>query len=265
MVQLLGKRKLGSSTLSLCALIASGLNLLSFLFIAFQGLTLNQMSLRKPPALVQVSDSQSIQVTDELERNSETIKNFVQSIMTSLFTWSGTLPPQTIEEAKNPNSDPGVAIKIANATTKKVATTTWVASFAISDQGFRQSFLQTVAQLTPPEIFSRNSKAAIASQLYIRNLSNSEKIESGKWKIVMVADIIFYHPATNRKKLVPLNKEILVRAVDTPEHPLPSLVSPLQQAIYSTRKMELEIYEIRDLCLTDKTDKSIDCPLDRNP
>lgn len=265
MVQLLSRKKYNSSSLFLCILVASSVNLLTLLVIMFQGLALNRLSVRKAPALVQVVARQTTELSDELEKSSATIKNFVQSIMISLFSWSGTLPPQTIEEAKNPSSDPGVPIKITNGTSKKVATTTWIASFALSDQNFRQSFLKKVALLTPPEIFSRNSKSAIATQLNIRHISEPEKIEPGKWKIKMVAEINFYQLSTNRKRVVPLNKEILMRAVDTPKHPLGNSISPLQQAVYSTRQMGLEIYEIRDLCLSDKTDKTIDCPLNKNP
>lgn len=262
MVQLLGKKKSGSNLLSTFVMISLGLHLLTLLLLLFQGLTLNQLTNQKPPTLVQLIDGKESPIPEPLEREPEEIRSFVEKTMTALFTWSGKLPPQNIEEAQNPKPDEGVPIKMSTGVTKKISTTVLGTSFALSED-FRKQFLQEIANQTPPEVFSSDSKKAMEIKLATRWVSEPEKIEEGKWKAVMVADLILLRPALERRKLVRFNKEILVRAVDSPEHPLAEGAPPLHKVVSGTRQVGLEIYEIRDMCLTDKSNKLIDCPIER--
>ncbi|NES25152.1 MAG: hypothetical protein F6K41_41155, partial [Symploca sp. SIO3E6] len=123
MVQLLGKKKLGSNLLSTFVMISLGLHLLTLLLLLFQGLTLNQLTNQKPPTLVQLIDGKESPIPEPLERELEEIRSFVEQTMTALFTWSGKLPPQNIEEAQNPKQDEGVPIKMSTGVTKKISTT----------------------------------------------------------------------------------------------------------------------------------------------
>ncbi|MGF1675336.1 MAG: hypothetical protein ACFCUV_16875, partial [Rivularia sp. (in: cyanobacteria)] len=182
----------------------------------------------------------------------EVIQEFVSKTMISMFNWSGKLPMQNINQATNPQKDLGISIKTPQGGSKKVTTNSWISSFAFSED-FRKGFIGTVAELTPPEVFTDNSNQAILAELKITRIYPAQQIEPGKWRVGMVANLV--QKRSNDKEIVtPFNKDIFVQAVDTFDYPITANLTDLQQAIYATRSDKLEIYEIRDLCLTDRYD-----------
>jgi hypothetical protein len=141
MVNLLNKRKqTGSSILTSFAIATFSLHLLVLFLFILQGLNIRQLSLRKPPNFVQMIDGEPLAATDDLARDPEVIRQFLSTTMTSMFNWSGTLPAQSIEEAAKPKPDPGITIRTPQGGSQKVTTSSWVASFAISED-FRKGFL----------------------------------------------------------------------------------------------------------------------------
>ena len=77
------------------------------------------------------------------------------------------------------------------------------------------------------------------------------RLESGE--LVLVADLIQQKRSEENKKIIiPFNKDLLVRAVDTYVYPLANTATDLQKAVYSVRNAKMEIYEIRNLCLLDE-------------
>ncbi|MBE9007617.1 hypothetical protein IQ259_21765 [Fortiea sp. LEGE XX443] len=269
MVNLLKKRqqKQTGSVLTTFAIATFSLQILVLIFFIFQGLTIRQLSLRKPPNFVQMLDGKEVAAIDDLERDPETIRRFVSKTMTAMFNWSGNLPPQTIEEVAKPKPDTGIQVRTLKGGNRNVTTSTWIASFAISED-FRKGVLSAIAELTPPEVFANNPSQTITAQLVIKRLYPPEKISPGKWRIGMVADLIQIKRSDNRRKVTPFNKDLLVRAVDYFPYPLSENSTDLQKAIYSTRTDKLEIYEIRNLCLLDEyssqEDKTNQC-LNRSP
>ncbi|RUR84623.1 hypothetical protein ACF3DV_20195 [Chlorogloeopsis fritschii PCC 9212] len=251
MVRLLQKQQRTVSLLTTFAIATFGLHALALFFLIFQGLTIRQLSLRKPPAFVQLVDGQPVAAVDDTERDPETIRQFVSKTITSMFNWSGTLPPQNIEEATKPKPDLGILIKTPQGNSQRVTTSSWIASFALSED-FRKGFLSEIAAMTPPEVFARNPKQAMSAQINIKRVYPPEKIADGKWRVGIVADLIQQKRADNRKVIVPFNKDLLVRAVDYFAYPLDSNSSVLQKAIYGVRTERLEIYEMRNLCLLDE-------------
>ena len=69
----------------------------------------------------------------------------------------------------------------------------------------------------------------------------------------MVANLI-QKRGKNKEIVTPFNKDIFVQAIDAFDYPIATNLTDLQKAIYKTRSEKLEIYEIRELCLTDKYD-----------
>lgn len=252
MVRLLEKRKQKGSLLLTFAVATFGLHLLTLLILIIQGLTIRQLSLQKPPTFVQLVDGKSINKSNGLQRKPEMIRNFVTKTMISMFNWSGKLPAQNINEATNPKKDLGISIRTLSGGTKKVTTSSWIASFAFSED-FRKGFLSTVAELTPVEVFSDKSETAILAELNITRVYPPQEIEPGKWRVGMVANLVQKRGKT-QKIITPFNKDIFVRAVDSFDYPFAAILTELQKAVYATRSDKLEIYEIRDLCLTDKYD-----------
>ncbi len=82
-----------------------------------------------------------------------------------MFDWSG-IPAQTIEQVTNPQPDTGISIKTSQGFLKKVTTSSWVTSFALS-QDFRKGFLALIADMTPAEVFTKNNNQAIQATLNI--------------------------------------------------------------------------------------------------
>ncbi|MBU7585996.1 MAG: hypothetical protein KAF91_24500 [Nostoc sp. TH1S01] len=253
MVNLLKKRqaKQTGSVLTIFAIATFSLQILVLILFIIQGLNIRQLSLRKPPNFVQMIDGKTPTATDELERDTETINRFVSKTMTAMFNWSGTLPPQTIEEVAKPKPDPGIQVRTLKGGNRNVTTSTWIASFAISED-FRKGLLSAIAELTPPEVFANNPSQSITAQLVIKRLYPPQKIAPGKWRVGMVADLVQTKRSDNRRKVTAFNKDLLVRAVDYFPYPLADNSTDLQKSIYSTRTDKLEIYEIRNLCLIDE-------------
>ncbi|MGB3650581.1 MAG: hypothetical protein WBA41_05130 [Rivularia sp. (in: cyanobacteria)] len=252
MVRLLEKRKRKGNLLVTFAVASFGLHLLTLLLLIVQGLTIRQLSVQKPPTFVQLVDGKAVDNSDVLQRKPEGISEFVSKTMISMFNWSGKLPAQNINQASNPEKDLGISIKTPQGGSKKVTTSSWISSFAFSED-FRKGFLGTVAELTPPEVFSSNSNQAILAELNITRIYPPQQIEPGKWRVGMVANLV-QKRGSDREIVTPFNKDIFVQAADTFDYPIAANLTDLQKAIYTTRSDKLEIYEIRELCLTDKYD-----------
>ncbi|MEA5596077.1 hypothetical protein [Rivularia sp. UHCC 0363] len=252
MVRLLEKRKRKGNLLVTFTVASFGLHLLTLLLLIIQGLTIRQLSVQKPPTFVQLIDGKPVNNRDELQQKPEAISEFVSKTMISMFNWSGKLPAQNINQATNPKKDLGISIKTPQGGSKKVTTSSWISSFAFSED-FRKGFLGTVAELTPPEVFSSNSSQAILAELNITRTYPPQQIEPGKWRIGIVANLV--QKRGDEKQIVtPFNKDIFVQAIDSFDYPITDNLTDLQQAIYATRSDKLEIYEIRELCLTDRYD-----------
>ncbi|CEJ46927.1 hypothetical protein [Umezakia ovalisporum] len=248
MTNLLQKRKSTGNVLTVFAIATFILHLsVLFLFI-LQGLNIRQLSLRKPPNFVQMIDGEPVGAVDDLARDPEVIRQFISQTMTSMFNWSGTLPQQNVAEVEKPQPDPGIQVTTPQGGRQKVTTSSWVASFAISED-FRKGFLGAIAQMTPPEVFSNNPSQVILAELVIQRIYPPKQIAPGKWQVGMVANLIQKKQDDDRKTVTPFNKDFLVRAVDYFPYPMVNTSTDIQKAIYSNRAKKLEIYEIRNLCL----------------
>lgn len=255
MTRLIQEKKSAVNLLTIFTIFTFSLHFLTLIFLLFQGLRIYQVTQRKPLTLVQLVDGKAVAQTNTLEREPEAIRQFVSKTMAAMFNWSGKLPAGTIEDATNPKADAGILISASQGVTKRVSTSSWVGSFALSED-FRQEFLALIAEMTPPEVFSKNKNQGLTAQLAIQRVYPPEKIAPGRWRVGMVANIVQVRRADNKKLLTPFNKDFLVRAVDSFEHPLANSMTPVQKAVYSVRAQKLEIYEVSDLCLTNAYDSS---------
>jgi hypothetical protein len=251
MTRLLEKKQRTRSILTVFAIATFGLHLLTLVLLIFQGLTIRQLSLQKPPNFVQLIDGKDPGIPDNLSREPEVIRQFVSKTMTSMFNWSGKLPPQSIEDISQPKPDPGILISTSQGGSQKITTTSWIASFALAED-FRKGFLSKIAEITPQDVFYNSSSQAINGQLVIKRIYPPEKTNSGQWRVGMVADIVQKKLSNNRTIVTPFNKDLLVRSVDYFPYPQSNISTDIQKAIYSVRADKLEIYEIRNLCLIDE-------------
>lgn len=244
------KKKQTFSVLTAFAIATFSLHLLVLFIFLVQGLNIRQLSIRKPPNFVQTIDGKPVGATDDLARDPEVIQKFVSKTMIAMFNWSGNLPPQKVEDIAKPQQDPGILISTPQGGSQRVTTSSWVASFALSED-FRKGFLSAIADMTPPEIFARTPTQAMSAQLNIKRVYPPVAIAPGTWRVGIVADLVQTKKSDNRKTITPFNKDLLVRAVDFFPSPLADNSTDIQKAIYSSRADKLEIYEMRNLCLLD--------------
>jgi hypothetical protein len=195
---------------------------------------------QKPvPSLVQLADGHSIrtEAVDPNQRTPEVIRQFVKTALGLMFTWNAQ-PSSTASATGNPPApDRGVPIDHG-----RVATTSWQASFALSED-FRTAFLAQVAAMTPADVFSGSAQSVFT----IETLSDPRPLEAGAWQVDMVANLLIFDPTHPEGFAIPLNKSLFVQAVEPATDPLPEDSTPLQKAVYRLRENGLEITEIRDL------------------
>jgi hypothetical protein len=218
---------------------ALGLGILNLLILLGLFASLNRLSQKAPPSLVQTVDGRSI-VTNAMESKDRTpivIRRFTIDTMTMLLSASGKLPPTA--DKPNPSADAGVAIRLPNQTERRVSTSTWQSSFALSED-FRASALQGISELMVPEAFTGQAQVVLIPQ----TLSEPEKIGEGQWKVNLIANLVTIASGNPQGITVPFNKEIFLRAVDTP--PPSDVTTPLQKAVYQVRSSGIEIYGMRD-------------------
>lgn len=247
------RRQVAVNALTVFAIATFGLHIFTVIFLLLQGVKIYQISNRRSPTFVQLVDGQQLSATNSLEREPEQIRQFVSQAMGEMFNWNGTLPPENIEDATNPKPDSGITIKTPQGFTRKVTTSSWIGSFALAED-FRQGFLAVISEMTPTEVFNGNRNQGLTANLLIQRVYPPEKIGNGRWRVGMVANIVQTRGIDGKKVLTPFNKDFLVRAIDTFQHPLPNNITQLQKSVYRLRNQGLEIYEITELCLTDAYD-----------
>lgn len=233
------------STSDILALFAVGtflLHIITFFILLLIYASYSQLNKKAPPSLVQLETGSAIKVAplDSQERTPQVVMRFVSDTMTLMMNWSGKLPPATVEEATQPKLDPGVNISNRGLRGSKIASAAWFASYALSED-FRKDFLKVLASITPSGIFQGRTQVVLVPL----SIQSPIKIESGKWKVKMIANLTVFDQGNNLGEVIPFNKEIFVRAVSAPESP--SKIDGLAAVIYQVRASGLEIYAIRDL------------------
>ncbi|MEM6835484.1 MAG: hypothetical protein AAF609_01395 [Cyanobacteria bacterium P01_C01_bin.120] len=218
------------------SLAFSAINLLLLLSLAVGTF---RVASRPETRLVQLVDGRSVltEPIDHLERSPETIRLFTRNALSMMFTWNAITQVPDAAGVMQTKTDQGVDVGGGRATTKS-----WQASFAFSED-FRGPFLEAVAEMTPPDIFTGNAQ----SVFNLTTLSDPMKVDDGEWVVEVVGNLIIFDPQTPRGRAIPFNKEVFLRAVDPPSDPLPEDASPIQQAVYQVRSAGLEITEMNEL------------------
>lgn len=218
---------------------ALGLGILNLFILIGLFASLNRLSQKAPPSLVQTVDGRSI-VTNAMESKDRTpivIRRFTIDTMTMLLSASGKLPGTP--DQPNQTIDAGISIKLPDRTERRVSTSTWQSSFALSAD-FRNSALQGISELMTPDVFTGRAQVLLVPQ----TISDPEKIGEGQWKVNMIANLVTISSGNPEGITIPFNKEIFLRAIDTP--PPNEVTTPLQKAVYQARSSGLEIYGMRD-------------------
>jgi hypothetical protein len=223
----------------LSVLVSLGLGALNFLVLLVLAAGLRMVATRPLPNFVQLANGDTIDVrpVDPLYRDGQTIKDFVSGAAYLLFSWSNRIATDENGERKI-KSDPGVSV----GENLRVTTPAWEASFALGED-FRSEFLKGLAALIPPEVWGGRAYASVK----FVEVADPISLAPGKWEVKIVANLIVQDARNPGGRAIPLNKSILVRAVDNPPLPLPEVATPLQRTVNKIRASRLEITEIRDL------------------
>jgi hypothetical protein len=248
------------------------MSMLAFASVGFSGLALflHVIALnmlldiaKKPaPSLVQLVDGQAIEVgaIDSKDRSLKTVQSFTTESLTMLMGWTNDLP---VANGEAKVFDEGSLVKTKNGD-KRITTTTFQSSFLLSDD-LRDEALKILAEMTPPEVFEGKVKTSLKYQHVTIPIPVDNK-SSGKWKINVIATLIKYQQGRGDTVQVPFNKEIIVRAIDTPSLPKGGkFANEIESLIYSIRRSGLEIVSMKDLEPTNAATKSFISPPSAQP
>jgi hypothetical protein len=236
------KRFSTGDTLALFTVGTFGLHIITFFLLILIYGSYSQLNKKPPPSLVQLETGKSVKVAalGNSDRTPQVVSHFVSDTMTLMMNWSGNLPPTTVEESTKPKPDTGINIGERGLRGNRVTSGAWQASHALSED-FRKEFLKMLADMTPPGVFKGKTQVVLVPL----SIQPPIKIEEGKWKVKMIANLTIFDQGNNLGEVIPFNKEIFVRAVEAPESP--TNISGLAAVIYQVRASGLEIYAIRDL------------------
>ncbi len=226
--------------------ICMGLGLGSLLLQGMVLLGVWMVARKPPPVLVQTQGGESFTVKGigARQRDAESIKRFTGEILTLMLSWSGYLPPETIEESTSPKLDPGIKLTADNQQ-YLLPTQSWEASFAMEPE-FREEFLPTLAQFVPESVFQGKTTVFYVPSL----VGEPEKVGPGQWKVDVMGMLYVIRDDNQLGDLIPFNRTVYLRAI-TPMFerslPLESHHPQLAQKVAEIRQAALEIYAIADL------------------
>ena len=98
---MLQEKKSSVNLLTLFTIFTFSLHFLAAIFLLFEGLRIYSLIHKKPLTFVQLVDGKRVSQVDTFEREPEVIRQFVAKTMAAMFNWSGTLPPASVEDAKD--------------------------------------------------------------------------------------------------------------------------------------------------------------------
>lgn len=234
-----------SDLLPLSVLIGIGLQSLVLLLLLGNSLGLNAIAHKPVPSLVQLVDGKSIatEPIDPNQRTPEVVHQFVKSALGMMFTWNTKVQANT-DNAASPQTitDQGVQLNGEDGSSGRVTTSSWQASFALSDD-FRSQFLLQIAKMTPSEVFSGNAQSVLS----LESIADPKPVSDGQWQVDVVANLLIFDSQYPQGHAIPFNKSIFVSAIEPTLAPLPDSATPIQKAVYTMRQSGLEITEMQDI------------------
>jgi hypothetical protein len=247
-----------NNKIALFILVTLGISIFNLLLLLFQAISLNGVSHRPMPTMVQLVNGKTIEVKafEGKDRSPQLIKDFTVSSLNKLFTWRYFLPATASDDPRRPQLDPGVPVE---SKTGKVLipTSVWGGSWTLADK-FREEFLgASIAPLMSQlQILQGKSEVAfipldIQDPAEVKGDGN-ERL----WKIQIVANLVYRATSDASEKVVPFNKTVYLRAVEPPSLPeVDSATSKdrkdLARVIATARSAGLEIYAIEDYTAQD--------------
>lgn len=227
-----------SDLMGLSIVVSMGLHVATFLVLALLSFSVFKLSGKPAPTLVQLGTGQSITVAPlgSKERTPEVIKKFTADSLSLLMTWTGS-----VEQGGKTVSDKGVDIQAPGSSRRsKITTPAFQGGYSLSED-FRKQFLLVIGNLTPSAVFTGRTQVVFVPL----SISQPIKIEEGKWRIDVVANLNVVSQTDLLGTTIPFNKEVFVQAVEAPEYQ--ANADGIVAVVQRVRSSGLEIYAIRDL------------------
>ncbi|MBF2063255.1 MAG: hypothetical protein IGS39_02305 [Calothrix sp. C42_A2020_038] len=217
-MRLISQPKNKHNIFPLFAITTFGLNALTLLLLIFHSSILKTVNTQLPASLVQLVDGRAITVDpqENLERQPEIIRRFVGETLTLMFTWSEKQSPLIV----------------------------WQNTSSLLSEELRQKFESEYIQISG--LAGATVANNIESLFIIKQVTQPEKINDGKWQIKISANRIFFRNNI-QQETTPFIKRILLKAEDTQVISLPNQPTPLQSAIFRLSEARLRIYNVCDI------------------
>lgn len=227
-----------SDLMGLFVILSLVFQIISTLGIGFLGISFFKLSVKPSPTLVQLGTGESIPVAPlgSKDRTPDVIKKFTADSLSLLMTWTGN-----VAQGGQNVPDKGVEIQSPTDTRRvKITTPSYQGGFTLSED-FRKDFLLGLGKLIPSGVFQGTTQVAFVPL----SISQPVKIEDGKWRIDVVANLNVVSQNDLLGTTIPFNKEVFVRAVEAPQYK--ANVDGIIAVVQRVRSSGLEIYAMRDL------------------
>lgn len=160
---------------------------LTFALLSFLGIIL--LFLKPSPNMVQMADGTPISVKpfSNAYRSPENLKRFATMVAHGLFSWSFQVSQVDEYGQSTLVKDSGKEIE-GDGRSLVIPTSVWKSGFWLSPD-FRQPFLRRIGELIPNDI-SQGSEV----YLQIRQVTDPIELSPGKWKVAVIADMVWNNP-----------------------------------------------------------------------
>jgi hypothetical protein len=204
----------------------------AFLVLAFSSCQValsNRQLAKRQVTNVQLTDGTAILVEERSAnyREPHLIQEFAKQWVSLMFSWE--FKPETDPVVKTTQGD-------------RLPANAWAASLMMEPQ-FGQAFINQLAKLIPPEIFSGRFQGTA----FVRYVSPPRQMSQTTWQVDIIATrTLFDQTSRTQKGVIPFNKTLTIAAVAIPTSPLGDKANSLEQMVYQMRASGLEITEIVD-------------------
>ena len=213
-----------------------------------------QITQKEFPSLVQTTRGETIEIgfEDPDYRSPETIKRFVNDVLSNLMFMSSHLPGSQ-PSALNPDRPraEGVRVKAGNIQ-GEITQNAWLAAESL-EPGLANTFRAQLSQMTSRDVFTGREEV----HLWLDYIKEPEKILDSRnrwtqrWTVDVIGSLKVFRKGFGEVEVIPFNKRVTVRPINAP--PLSNVedFGPLAVSINQIRQSQLQITEIADLSVAE--------------
>ena len=223
---------------------------LSFLSLIYT----NQITRKEFPSLVQTNTGETIGIEfkDPDYRSPETIKIFVNDVLSNLMFMSSHIPGSQ-PSALDPNRlhAEGISVKSGNIQ-GQITQNAWLAAEALHPD-LANTFRAELSTMTPRDVFVGLEEVLLWLD-YIKEpeqVLDAQERWTKRWTVDVVGSLRVFRDGFGEVEVVPFNKRVTVRPINTPSLSNVEDFGPLAVSINQIRRSQLQIIDIQDLAVAE--------------